>query len=90
MYMLSGEGSGFDSQFLHNFPSTDEDHLLSMLTKGERNLLLFEPICQSKSCFLKKRLLMRLLLRRGTVEAAVSVTKPITCLMPENYRISAV
>jgi hypothetical protein len=31
MYMLSGEGSGFDSQFLHNFSSSDEDCLLPFL-----------------------------------------------------------
>ena len=90
MYMLSGEGSGFDSQFLHNFSSTDEYHLLSMRTRGERDLLLFGPICQSESCFLKGRLLMGLLFWRGTAEAAFSVTKSITCLKPENYQVLAV
>jgi hypothetical protein len=31
MYMLSGEGSGFDSQFLHKLSSSDEDYLLPFL-----------------------------------------------------------
>jgi hypothetical protein len=31
MYMLSGEGSGFDSQFLHNYSSDDDYQLLPSL-----------------------------------------------------------